>query len=362
MDIKTFKKLVGNLPPEIAVLMRGPTGVGKSYLARGLADELGLPFIDVRGSTMDESQVSGIPDFETSKTAGVATFCLPSFYVRACREPVVLMLDELNRSMPQVMQSFFQIVLDRELGNNVDGEPLKLHPQTRVIAAVNWGNEYDVSDMDPALLRRFWVVDLEPTNDDWLSWADENNIDPVLINFIRQHPEHLRVDPGTVEPGTVIPTPASWDRLDKSLGHMGLAASDNCGKRPDGFYPLCAGFVGTEAAIAYSEFVARYERVISAEDVLTGKVDEEKAAALMASEALGVIEKLVNHCKENDWADEEVNNAVSFASARSGEQVIHFWNMISKVGNLKNLEKVHKCQNFGMKVTNLVRKARGLED
>ena len=264
--------------------------------------------------------------------------------------------------MPQVMQSFFQIVLDRELGNNVDGEPLKLHPQTRVIAAVNWGNEYDVSDMDPALLRRFWVVDLEPTNDDWLSWAGENNIDPVLIDFIRQHPEHLRVDPGTVEPGTVIPTPASWDRLDKSLVHMGLAASDNCGKRPDGFYPLCAGFVGTEAAIAYSEFVARYERVVSAEDVLTGKVDNEKAAALMASEALAVIEKLVNHCKENDWTEEEVENAVSFASSRSGEQVIHFWNMISKVGNLKNLEKVHKCQNFGMKVTKLVRKARGLED
>ena len=123
MDIKTFKKLAAKLPANIAVLMRGPTGVGKSHMGKALAAELGLEFLDVRGSTMDESQVSGIPDFETSKTAGVATFCLPSWYVRACREPVVLMLDELNRSMPQVMQSFFQIVLDRELGNNVDGEP-----------------------------------------------------------------------------------------------------------------------------------------------------------------------------------------------------------------------------------------------
>ena len=146
MDMKTFKTLAAQLPPHIAVLMRGPTGVGKSHMARALADELELPFIDVRGSTMDESQVSGIPDFETSKTAGVATFCLPSFYVRACREPVVLMLDELNRSMPQVMQSFFQIVLDRELGNNVDGEPLRLHPQTRVIAAVSWQNRLEPSD------------------------------------------------------------------------------------------------------------------------------------------------------------------------------------------------------------------------
>jgi len=361
MDMKTFKALAGRLPANIAILMRGPTGVGKSYMGRALADDLELPFIDVRGSTMDESQVSGIPDFETSKTAGVATFCLPSFYVRACREPVVLMLDELNRSMPQVMQSFFQIVLDRELGNNVDGEPLKLHPQTRVIAAVNWGNEYDVSDMDPALLRRFWVVDLDPTTEDWTNWANDNDVDPVIVDFIRQNPEHLRVDPGTVEPGTVIPTPASWDRLGQSLVHMGLAPSDHCGDRPDGFYALCTGFIGTEAAISFSEFMARYERVISAEDVFEGRVDAERARELVASEALGVIEKIVNHCKDNNWTDEQVANAVVFVLERSGEQVVHFWNQVSKAQNLKNLEKVHKYKGFGMKVTQLVRKARGLE-
>ena len=99
MDIKTFKNLATKLPPEIAVLMRGPTGVGKSQLASAAAKELGLPFIDVRGSTMDESKVTGIPDFEVSKESGVATFVLPSWFVRGCGEPVVMMLDELNRDV-----------------------------------------------------------------------------------------------------------------------------------------------------------------------------------------------------------------------------------------------------------------------
>ena len=63
MDIKTFKNLAAKLPPQMAILMRGPTGVGKSHMGKALSVELGLPFIDVRGSTMDESQVSGIPDF-----------------------------------------------------------------------------------------------------------------------------------------------------------------------------------------------------------------------------------------------------------------------------------------------------------
>lgn len=361
MDIKTFQTLAGKLPAEIAILMRGPTGVGKSQMARALADELALPFIDVRGSTMDESQVSGIPDFETSKTAGVATFCLPSFYVRACREPVVLMLDELNRSMPQVMQSFFQIVLDRELGNNVDGEPLRLHPETRVVAAVNWGNEYDVNDMDPALLRRFWVVDLEPTSSDWIDWASDHDVDSVLIDFVRQNPDHLRVDPSSVEPGTVIPTPASWDRLNKSLTHMGMAPGSVCGTRPQGFYPLCAGFVGTEAAIAFSEFVANYERVISAEDVFEGRVTKERIAECSASEALSVIEKIVTHMHETECKKIHAERACEFIEELGGEQLVHFWNKVSRQNKIQpNVKLVHKL--IGMKVTRIVREAKGLSN
>ena len=54
MDIKTFKNIAAQLPPEIAILMRGPTGVGKSHMAKALANEVKLPLVDVRGSTMDE--------------------------------------------------------------------------------------------------------------------------------------------------------------------------------------------------------------------------------------------------------------------------------------------------------------------
>ncbi len=360
MDIKTFKSLAAQLPPHIAVLMRGPTGVGKSHMGKALAKEVGLDFLDVRGSTMDESQVSGIPDFETSKTSGVATFCLPSWYVRACREPVVLMLDELNRSMPQVMQSFFQVVLDRQLGNNVDGEPLTLHPETRVIAAVNHGSEYDVNDMDPALLRRFWVVDLDPSVGDWIDWAGDNDIDPVTIDFVRQHPEHFRVDPGSVEPGTVIPTPASWHRLDESLRHMGMAPSDIAGSRPEGFYALSTGFIGNEAAISYADFVNRYERVISAEDVMKGNVSSEVATELQASEALAVLDKLANHCKDNKWTKKQAKNITKFVKARGGEQLVYFWNSISKTQQLHNIQLIHG--EIGQEVVKLVREARGLSN
>ena len=358
MDIKTFTKLAPKLPAEIAVLMRGPTGVGKSHIAKQCADVIGLPFIDVRGSTMSEGDVGGYPDIEGMKSTGVMTFCMPSWFVRSCREPVVLMLDELNRSLPGVQQSFFQLVLDRELGNDKDGNPYKLHPQTRVFAAVNHGSEYDVNEMDPALLRRFWVIDLDPSNQDWIDWAGPAGIDPVTIDFIRQHPEHLRVDPGSVEPGTVVPTPASWHRLDESLRHMGLTPSDLAGTGDTGLYSLSTGFVGTEASIAYSEFIKRYERVISAEDVLDGNIDEARAKELQASEALGVLDKLVEHSKENDWKAKHAKNVAAFAMTRGGEQLVYFWNAISKTQRLPNIQALHKV--IGQDVVKIVREARGL--
>ena len=116
-----------------------------------------------------------------------------------------------------VMQSFFQLVLDRELGNDANGVPYQLHPETRVIAAINCGSEYTVEEMDPALLRRdFGLLILNLQRMTSLIGL-QIKLDSVLIDFIRQHPEHLRVDPGSVESGTVCPNPASWHRLNDAL-------------------------------------------------------------------------------------------------------------------------------------------------
>jgi hypothetical protein len=357
LDIKTLQAIIPGLPPHIATLLRGPTGVGKSHISKGIADSLNLPFVDVRGSTMDEAKVGGIPDFETSKERGVSTFCLPSWYVRACKEPVVLMLDELNRSMPQVQQAFFQIVLDRELGNDVDGVPMRLHPETRIIAAVNVGSEYDVNDMDPALLRRFWVADLEPTLADWTDWAESAGIDSVLIEFVGQNPEHWMVDVGSVEPGTVVPTPASWHRLDETFKSMTMDPSTLIGKpAPSHFYSVAMGFVGTEAAISFCDFVKNYERQISAEDILEGKVNASDIKDLPASSSTGLIDKLGNHSKDNTWNKKEIKRVAEFARVLGGEMLIATFTAIQKSSNTKNLMAINK--EIGQEVVALVNSAR----
>jgi hypothetical protein len=360
MDIKTLKTVAPNLPADIAVLMRGPTGVGKSFLGKAVAEAKGLPFIDVRGSTMSEGDVGGYPDIEGMKENGIMTFCMPSWFIRACKEPVVLMLDELNRSLPGVQQSFFQLILDRELGNDSDGNPYRLHPETRIIAAVNHGAEYDVNDMDPALLRRFWVCDLIPTTDDWLTWATDEDLDTVLVDFIRQHPEHLRVDPTEVEPGTVCPNPASWHRTNNALVHMGMAPAEVAGKsRPDGFYAVAMGLVGTEAAIAFSDFVEGYELVLSAEDILNDFSDHKATLKELGNDRLNaIIEKVKNHCVDNTWTQAQAKNAAAFAKSLPGEMMVSLWNAISSTQVMPNIQKMHKL--IGQEIVKAVQASRNL--
>lgn len=359
MDISTVLKVVPQLPNEISVLLRGPTGIGKSQITRQLAEQAGIPLIDVRGSTMDEAKATGIPDFETSKEHGVATFVMCSWYVRACREPVVLFLDEINRSMPQVMQAFFQVVLDRCLGNDRDGEPWPLHPGTRVVAAGNFGSEYDVVEMDPALLRRFWTVDLEPDHAGWIKWAGDKGLHPVLVDFIRENPAHWYVDLSAkkVTPGQVIPTPATWERVDSSLKHAGVDLYDYCSKAQDVFiYSLVRGFVGTEASQAFTRFVEKYENNISAEDILDGKVETKKALKLKASEISDLIQKIVAHCEKHDWTTEQVQNGLAFIKALPGEQQMGMYYGIIGTRRMSNVKHFHST--IGLAITKTINSAR----
>ena len=346
MSPATIKSITSRMPANIACLIQGPTGVGKSFVVKDIADDLGLPLIEVRGSTKDETGVTGIPDFEGSKEAGVSYFLATSWYQRACDEPVVLFLDEMNRSMPQVMQAFFQIVLDRELGNDKEGAPRRLHPDTRVFAAINAGNEYDVNEMDPALLRRFWVCELENDADSWLSWAAEAGISNVICDFIRVNPSELRIDPGSVEPGKVVANPASWHRLDQTLNHMGMCADDHMGQMPpEGFYHVCAGFIGVEAAAKLIDHIKSMEREVTAEDVLerfdavSDRLDRQDAGQLNK-----IVDRLVAHVKGHEsLTDSQAAGIRQFCEYAGGEITVRLWTAISATNNLDVIKPLHKA-------------------
>jgi hypothetical protein len=350
MEITTFTTVATNLPASQSVLIRGPHGIGKSALVNQIAQNatlldgtVGMPLIDRRLAQMTEGDIIGLPEMKD----GVTRFCPVDWLLRACREPVVLFLDEINRATVEVQQCAFQLVLDRELNGH------RLHPETRIFCAVNASPEYQVNEMDPALLDRFWVVDLEPSVDDWISWAQTNEVDSVLIDFVRHYPAHLR-HTAAIEPGKIYPSPRSYEKLDIALSSVGWEPSTLAGQTiPQGFYALSSGFLGTEASIAFRDFVKNYEAQVSAEDILNSwKKNKSRVSDLSTDKHNAIIEKIIDHCKSNEWTASQTKNACDFARTLSGEIVVSFFNSVMETGNVPNIRAVHKL--IGMLVVETV--------
>ena len=340
MTIKTFISVVPRLPTATSILLRGPHGIGKSQVVRQVAEVIAaregidrFEVIDRRLSQMSEGDMIGLP----STDGEVTRFNPPEWYKRACDRPVCLFLDELNRATPEVMQAAFQVVLDRELNG------WKLHPQTRVFSAINHSAAYTVNEMDPALLDRFWTVDLTPSNEDWLVWArGDGKIHPTIVEFIAGNEKWLDT-PRDIEPGKVSPSRRSWAALSRALEGAGVADTpDNVS-----FYPLCLGYVGTEATIAFHSFAKTIDSQVSGEDVMERYSQTKKKIARLGQEKQNiVIEKVAEYVtkKLKTLNDVQGANLKEFMEDLPGELRVSAWSKLTAGGvdNLELAKSVHK--------------------
>jgi hypothetical protein len=262
IDFATFVKVA----PHVAavrkpVLIRGRHGVGKSEVVYQIAGGLGMPVVERRASQMTEGDLVGLP----STDGNVTSFNPPDWFKTACDNPVALFLDEIDRATIEVRQGIFELTDSRKLNGHV------LHKDTLIFAAVNGGehgDQYQVGEMDPAELDRWTVFDVEPTTEDWLTWA-KDKVDGILWDFINQNRNHLE-HTGDFEPNKVYPSRRSWVRLNDCFAQANLLAED---ADTSVMFPLATGFVGFEAAVSFKDFIDNYERQVTIENILDeGKI------------------------------------------------------------------------------------------
>ena len=311
IDFKTFLSIIPHVvDARYPILTRGRHGIGKSTLVYQLAKQLDLEVVERRASQMTEGDLLGL----LKVTKGVTQWLAPEWLHTACNKPVILFLDEVDRATMEVRQGIFELCDSRKIAGYT------LHPDTLIFAAVNGGEhgaQYQVGEMDPAELDRYTVFDVEPTVEDWLTWAKDEVRDEIW-NFINQNHQHLehRED---YEPNKVYPSRRSWERLSKTLNGL-----DKIDHSPT-LYHLATAFVGFEAAIALNDFVKNYDRQVTVEDIVDdGKLELTKDWKINDHNAL--IEKIkAKETFAEKLSDNRLQNVANYFVTLPSEVAMSLW-------------------------------------
>lgn len=352
--IRGLKAALKYLRPRQTALIRGPHGIGKSAVAYQMAEVWGLKtVIERRISQLSEGDMIGLPDRGAVRTHngiehGVTKFLPTDWFLQAEFEPCLVFLDEVNRGTPEVMQACFQFIEKGEMNGR------KIHPESRIIAAINYSKEYQVTPLDPAFLDRFWVADLSPDKTDWLNWArldiekGGGGISLGTIDFIAQcNEDHFEIKSeklASYNQFDILPSRRSWERLDRHVNYEfeGKTLADN--PTDAVFYDICRGFVGPDAARAYSKFLSEQEANVTPEDVINDFKKVKKRVKLLKPEGqVALIDKIKHYILSKNviFTNEQGANLGEFMKCLKPEVGVTMWTAISST-NLQNAAVFHK--------------------
>lgn len=239
------------------VIMEGAHGIGKSEIVKQFAKEENMYIVDLRLSNNEVGDLIGIPHIvDHSDGSKITEWSVPSWLKRIREHALVgvksvLFLDELNRAPTDVRQSALQLVLDKQIHEH------HLPEGTMIVSAINPADEYQVDELDPALLDRFLFLQVEVDAPSWLKWARESGVNQIVCDFIAEFPDRLHWTPAD---GGVGATPRSWSKLGSYM--------DNIKDTPEIIlFQIMKGKIGTEIGSQFYSFVKNYVDVVKMADI-----------------------------------------------------------------------------------------------
>ena len=193
MNTTELKEALQLTPASQNIMLIGKHGIGKSEILTAYFQKQGMKVVTLfLGQMSDPGDIIGLPSKVEKKDAAgnvtMQTDFMPPYWFPVDGRPIGLFLDELNRARPEILQTVMDLTLNRKLAGKA------LPEGSRVIAAVNDGEEYQLTDLDPALVSRFNIYEFKPTAEEWLNWAVANKLDGRVINFIQNNPTWLDGD------------------------------------------------------------------------------------------------------------------------------------------------------------------------
>jgi MoxR-like ATPase len=300
MNVKKTLYCLTQFPVEESILICGNHGIGKSQIVKQAAKMLGVPCIDFRLSQNDVGDLKGMPFHVNGRTV----FAPPEFFPLKEADAIqlkeflglttditkgrygdkgILFLDEINRANREVQQAAFELVLDRRLN-------LRALPDGwRVVSAINDEDDiYTVNSLDPAFLSRFFMIKFNPTVEEWMDWAVDNKVHPVITDFLRTQPEFL--DPtkellaeAATKGVTKVHDRRAWHKFSNTIHkhvadyEAGILDKDplsNSSEAVNWMFEVAGGYVSTIAQAAFKKFLETSYKALDADVILNKWTDD----------------------------------------------------------------------------------------
>lgn len=274
-------------------LIVGETGIGKTALAKEIAQKNNWSLIVIDGNLLKEGEIGGLPTIESytkvnhhgANVEKKTTVYAVHNKLREIDEEiakgktVLLFIDEINRCEHAVQQELMNLILNREING------YKLHDHVKIIAAMNpsskYGADFDyqVVDMDVAQENRFVWLHMEPDPMQWLDWAMATGIEQKVIEFISTFPEYLH----KINQDDLRATPRSYERIS---GIYKIYKQKKESVPRSVFINIVRGNVGKLIAEEFVNFVeSDYSALISYEEVFSGNSLHESVKEKVKTES-----------------------------------------------------------------------------
>ena len=211
----------------LPIFIFGPPGIGKSQIVESLAQKYNVKVETYIASTMDPTQVQGLP--YPNRSNKVTTWFPDERFYDKEKKTRVYFFDELNMAPPATQAAFYRLILEGRLGSIDISHALRIGAGNRV------SDYYNVQQMGLPLATRFEVYLLKPDIKEWIEWARKHELNPYVIEYAEQAMYRDRENTGEPsdwfcinpkEPSLARATPRSWERLSKLLS-IGLDTKED---------------------------------------------------------------------------------------------------------------------------------------
>ena len=185
VSLKQAASLI-TLSPELRYFLQGEPGIGKSSIMKLIGSSKPEHF----KSYMDCSQLD-LGDIAmpiANRELGITEYFPNGRFGMHTGKPVLMMLDEFTKA-PEPVKNMLHPLLE---SSNPRLGDTSVHPESIIFLTGNLSSD-GVGDVLKAHTRNR-IIPLhvrKPSSDEWLEWAVNNDIEPVVMSWVHQFPHAL---------------------------------------------------------------------------------------------------------------------------------------------------------------------------